>query len=324
MKLEDLVKGLKDGSVKILGNHRTNSLIERLERDIKHNAEAREKFKDRPSMLSMIENNETVRFGHYLGSGSEQYCFDCGGRMYIIPLDEHTIAYCDGSEYWDLADKSGKKYDFLMTRDHVKECEASHLREAKKLSVEIELESGKIVFCNHFGEKPILDLPKEEEHSEPSINCILGRARVMKYLGSQNVGYGQMGNMSVTIYSNPDDEILIGEDDGNDRIYDLENSLSGKYGELKEEDRKRNTATLERYKEFEKILKDGKYKIRGQVSCRVWRWMCADDAHVKRVKAKPSNEGEKAVRFNVKPGKYTVEHYYDFQDGPIYSRLIPK
>jgi len=328
MKLDDLANGLKDGSIKILGNHRTNPLADRIDRDIKRNADMFEKYKDkkdRASMLSMIKENGEIRFGNYIGMGTEMYCFDCGKNMYVIPLDEKTVAYCDPTEYWELADRSGTKYDFVLKHEHVKDCAAVSLRSQKKIVSEIELETGALVFCNHFGEKPILDSPeKEEYHDEWNLNSVLGRNNITQYLAKQNVGYGQMGNMSVTVYSNPEDEILIAEHDPEDRIEDLTAALAGEYGKNTEERTKEMTEDLAKYKEFEELIKSGKYERRGEVNCRVWRWMCADDAHVKRVKAKPSNEGEKAVRFKVKPGRYVIEHYYDFQDGPIYSKMKPK
>ena len=65
----------------------------------------------------------------------------------------------------------------------------------------------------------------------------------MQHLATKNVGYGQMGNMSVTIYDNDNDKILIGSDYAEDYI-------SGEYGD----------EYIEPYKEFQKELDENNLK----------------------------------------------------------------
>lgn len=312
--IQDILDGLKSGAIQIIGGHTTNSLQDRIEHEIKHIDAMREKYKKDKGMLSLLkyESRGTGRLR------MEMQCFDCGETLYAFRIGD-KIAYHPSGDYWDLAEREmGKdKFDFKFEMRHVKECAASHLKKTKMLTSTIELESGNVVFCNHFGKTPILDYPKGEYNS---INSILGRDNVMQYLAKQNVGYGQMGNMSVYIYSNSKDEILVASDDDN-RTEDFEYMLKSKDKAFSDKESIKND--MRKHQDFLKLLKDGKYKLQGRVHCPVWRWMCADDVHIKRVKAQPHNEGEKSVRFKVTPGKYRIEHFYDFVEGPIYSTMKP-
>lgn len=188
--LKDVLSGLDSGSIEIItSGHTTNSLRDRIENDVKHIDELRKKFKNDNGMLNVLryESRGTGRLK------MEMQCFDCGETLYAFRIGNKIVYYPSG-EYWDLGAREmgeEKKFDFKFEMRHVKECAASHLKKSQRLSSTIELESGAVVFCNHFG-KTILDYPKGEYNS---INSILGRDNVMQYLAKQNVGYGQMGNI---------------------------------------------------------------------------------------------------------------------------------
>lgn len=333
MTYQQLLKGLKDGSITIKNQgHLTNSLIEKIEHNIKIWKEAVKEYKDiiagkipnkegRKSdpkrMLELYEErlNNHLEIGRYLEG--EQYCFHCDSTMYYLLVDEKTIAYVDSRYYWERCEQSGNKYEYVFKPKDIKICAASDLVKVSKLTSTINFPTGDVAFVNHYG-KTVDDLPKKEKYSRPGLNSVLGRNRIMQYLANQNIGYGQMGNMSIGIYSNDKDEIIVGSDYFKDKIADTENYLNGKYGKKPTgEDLKRCQKKLKDAKKFDALLKKGNFKLKGSISLSVWRWMCAD------VSIKKTLKGEDNVRVKLQAGKYQIEHYYDFpKNGDfLYSRL---
>lgn len=332
MVLEQVVSGLKDGSITILNNnHLTNSLVDELERKLIHNQDMIKKYSDlvsagdfeenkvKPSsMLSFYKAEKKIEFGKCLFQ-VEHYCFNCDARMYVFLFDEKTIGYIDSNIYWKIADESGKKYEFIATKEHCPECAASHLVKKQKLTSEIEFPTGEVVFTNYFQTEILY---KDIENKYASINSILGRDKLMQVLAKQNVGYGQMGNMSVHIYSNENDEIIVGNNldyyEGNKYYYDNN-------PEKIDDDW---VKTVEITEKFKKELEDGNFKNMGRISLSVWRWQCADKQILEYHKDKTVKEAKKnymdIVNCKVQPGRWKVEHFYDFQTPEseiIYSRL---
>lgn len=167
-----------------------------------------------------------------------------------------------------------------------------------------------MLFTNFFKQDNIYEFPKDVNSydSEHSINGITGRNNLMQYLASQNIGYGQMGNMSVNVFVNKaGDEIIIGAD----------------YGYTEEKG------------EF--TVKHKGFKNLGSISLSVWRWMCGDLEVLRghgevipdniKVNKQTENDYKDYILTKVQPGTWVIEHYYDFlkrDDEVIYSKLYLK
>ena len=143
-----------------------------------------------------------------------------------------------------------------------------------------------------------------------SINAIRGRMNLMNYLAAKNIGYGQMGNMSVNVFLNKaGDEIIIGNDYGYDRETDRERTI--------------------KHKGFRNL---------GSISLSVWRWMCGDLEVLKghgevvpeniKVNKQTEDDYKDYILTKVKPGTWVIEHYYDLateeDEDRIYSKLYLK
>jgi hypothetical protein len=332
VSLDEIVQGLSDGSITILEvGHLCNPLLDMLENKLGHINDQIRDYQDKidrgetkvssksksggeidcQSMIDFYNVNKEVRVGKFIMS-AEQYCFNCGENMYIVLIDEKTLGYIPSGEYWKIADASGKKYGYAAKREDCPCCSATPFVEAKKLTATINAPTGNIIFQNYFKEEKLY---KYQGEGYNSINAVQGRNELMQDMASRDVGYGQMGNMSVTIYSNGK-EVLIGSDlecYEDNKAYSEENPKED--AEWDEEVRKAE--------EFKKMLKDGKFKNLGDISLSVWRWMCADADTLKKYKEKPSGN---AIKVKLKPGTYTIEHYYDFPENGdyLYSRIMLK
>jgi hypothetical protein len=331
MKLKEIIKGIEDGTITILDKgHQCNPLLDILKSKYKHQSEQKKKYE------KMIKNGETredgssyqgmvdiydfdlnkTDFGQNIGS-SEQYCFNCDSAMYIKLIDEKTIGYFPNMDYWKFAETKGEKYGYATKLEDLPICSASELTESQKLEATIEVPSGELIFQNYFDKEELYD--GKEKYGKPSICSVLGRNKLMQELAEKNVGYGQMGNMSVTIYSNEKDEIIIG--DNGDSYYDNVGYYENHPEKIDEEWLK----SEKDYKEFEKYLEDGNFKEMGNISLSVWRWMCMDKQLLEEHGEKPKTDDiyQDSVNVNVQKGKYKIEHYYDFPENGdyIYSKL---
>lgn len=315
MNLKEIVDGLEAGSITIdHESHLTNSVKDRVVRYYERINDTVRDSKDKE--VREWKSKELLRqleHGEYLGlSGLECQCFDCGANLYIVLKDDNTLSLIPTHDYWDITDKGAareniSKYDYVIKPEEFPSCVAKPLRKKKKLVSEIEVPSGELIFQNYFNTKKLYVDP-ENEWGEPSINSVLGRDVLMQYLAKQNVGYGQMGNMSVSIHvKNDGSEIIVttpyGYDGEKDEEYDVE---------------------------F-----DG-FKQMGSISLSVWRWQCADKKVLEEAgetipeidpKAKVDVYSD-AVLAKVKTGKWRIEHYFDFftrkddeKRNPIYSKL---
>lgn len=135
------------------------------------------------------------------------------------------------------------------------------------------------------------------------LNNLLGRIQVEKDSAKMNVGMGTMTNTSVGVYK--------------------KRSMDGDCYEIVIADN-------------EVFRKGLSYKKIGDISCGVWRWMCADISVCKEHGEKLpefEKEGNASVEYDeytyviVKPGVWVIEHYFDIvgdrPDG-IYSKLYFK
>ena len=302
LKITTIIEGLKNGNITFLkNNHRVNPIIRNIE--------------------------ERMRFYTYINYGDsvcdvDIYCFNCGLRMSLFLIDEKTVALYHGDKY-DFYDK--RKSNNIKL-DDIKDCITTELLNNKKLCSEIECSTGKIIFQNCFQTEHLHTDPNNK-YGYPDINSLLGRNELMQYLSTQNVGYGQMGNMGVSVYSNNKDEIIITEYgscleeqmDDDPGFTDEERESSYNYYKREKEKNDRKNSIIY----FKEYLKNNNHKYLGKISLSVWRWSCADESVLKL-----NNEeiGKDAVIANVKPGIYEIEHYFDFlrnnqKENIIYSRI---
>lgn len=331
-----VIEGIKNGSIKLLERgHLMNSILDSLESHVEHTTKVIDEYQKKidkgqhkdggvncSDMIMIFKKDLDFTIGRPHSNICEAYCFNCGARNRLIMLDEHTLTMMPPMQFYKLADEfKGERRDFRVKDIKLTggDCSAKKLIKQGYLTADIKVETGELLFVNYFNEEAIY---RSEKHD--SINDLAGRDRLMQYMATKNVGYGQMGNMSIDVYSNGKDEILLGS--GRDHIADMipdkENYLAGKYGEVSEKDRKETEMELKQLKDFEELLKKGKFKHHGHISLSVWRWMCADMAVLKKHKEKRTKDNDDDVKVKVKPGTYRIEHYYDVNpcDG-LYSRI---
>jgi len=258
-----------------------------------------------------IDHNFEI--GDYFVGLSDIYCFDCedcGKRLYISPTSENSVSLIDIDYINSECERQGfkKYYPVKVDVNLIPECSIKPLRESGKLLSEINVPSGELLFTNFFKEKNIYTMPGEYS-TENSIQSIRGRNNLMQYLSAQNIGYGQMSNMSVNVFvNNTGDEIIIGVECGYN----------------------------EEYGEFD-ISHEG-FTNYGSISLDVWRWMCGDiqilKEHGEKIpndiipNNKVKNKYVKYILTTVKPGIWVIEHFFDFvvddNEPEIYSKLYLK
>jgi hypothetical protein len=284
--LQEIYDKVKSGEITIdYRGHGPNDLKYMFEREEKNFKEDlvngnEERIKNAKDNLSRRTEIGKWIWGGHCGSGQ---CFLCDHHINYVLKDEKTIGIITSDSRWDLVE--GKK----LTEEHLLKCEGEELSKTKCLTAEIQAPTGQIAIQNYFDTEEIYELPKEVRYERPTINCLLGRDRLMQYLASKDVGYGQMGNMSIYIYANSEEILVIDEND------------------------ERPNKKLKVY------LKQGKYKKLGEISLRVWRWMCADVSVLEKYGEKP-----KDIVATVQPGTYIVEHFAHSlrrKALPIYSRI---
>lgn len=326
MNLKELLEGLKNGTVTIdTKGHLVNPIIDDLEDDINNDLDFIKEMESGEYVEYTTKQKQTkeqcegmIKFvgdrlerdlliGGYINQ-PDIYCFDCGERLRLILINENTVSLVSPTEYRDNRTLTEEKR-YIMDVTKISDCKARELRESGKMVSEIDVPSGKLLFTNFFKQDKIYDFPEEVNSydAEHSINSIQGRNNLMQYLATQNIGYGQMGNMSVNVFvKDSGDEIIIGTD----------------YHYNDEDDEE---ITIE-HEGFTNL---------GSISLSVWRWMCGDIEVLKghgeklpkklKVNTCIEDDYKDYILTDVKPGRWQIEHYYDFargNDDPIiYSKL---
>lgn len=324
--LKKILKGLENGSITTVGgSHDCHPLTKSIERKLNHFQEMIEKYKDELDteqdaekiaqchrMIEHYNRFSSVEFGNYIEHFEDQ-CFNCGEQLYVIVIDDKTIGYIPSLYYWSQAEASADKYDYKAKIEDCICCSAKPLIDAGKLTAEISFPSGEVIFQNFFKNDLLYKMEKEGYHS---INALKGRNELMQDLASRNVGYGQMGNMSVTVYTNNKDEVIIGSD-----LDYYEENLEY-YEEHPKEANEDWQEEKERAEEFKNILKDGNFVSVGYICLDVWRWMCADIKTLEKYGEKLSKDRD-SIKVKLSPGTYTIDHFYDLSDGEdlIYSTI---
>jgi hypothetical protein len=243
----------------------------------------KEKIEDR----ERLGKSEDVMLSRQL-IGSDIYkdgtgCYYCGNSLGIHINDENSADIF----MW----KRGEDYDDKI---HIPgECEMRQ-KENRINEFELKFPTGEVVIDNYFNKDRdyLFDVPEKEQYSDKySLETLKGRFNRQNYLAeTYNMGYGQMGNMSMEVFVSKDGKEIIFGDEPND-WYDEDEDGNGK---PTKEDKKFN-------KEFEK-----NYTCIGKVSLGVWRWECAD----KKTLTDAGHSGEGEVLAKVQPGAYSVKHFY--------------
>jgi hypothetical protein len=284
--LEEIHAKVKSNEIKVEYNgHYPNDFKYMLDREIENYKRDLDSKDVKRIADAKYHLSSKTRVGQFLRGGysSSCQCFACDERLVYVLMDENTITAASEEFRFDSLDS--KKF----SNEYIKHCEGEKLMKSKFLTAEIQAPTGKIVFQNYFNNEEIYELPKQERYNPPTINCIMGRNKLMQYLAAKNVGYGQMGNMGITIYAN-NTEIIITEE-----------SFEGPN------------------KKMRHYLKNNGYSKIGEISLRVWRWMCADVSVLKQY-----NEEATGIIIDMQPGTYVIEHYAHAllkKDLPIWSRI---
>ena len=296
MKVEDVVSGIKDGSITVLkNNHITNPILRDIEDRMKY--------------------YKHIRFGDSI-CDVEIYCFNCDLRLNLFLLDEKTVGFYHGDKY----DFYSKKTNNNISIHDIKQCNGSHFLEQRKLVSKIHCPTGNIVFKNYFNAEHLHTDPSNK-WGYPGINSLVGRNMLMQYLATQNVGYGQMGNMGVSIYSNSKDEIIVTENTSSleEQMYDdpdyTEEEIEYAYRNHKNADKRKKLIC-----DFKQYLEERNLKYIGSLSLQVWRWVCADQ----KVLEDNGEIIDSNIIANVDKGDWVIEHYFEiFMDREIiiYSKL---
>lgn len=299
MTIKEIVDGVKSGKIKIDYKHHNEISIkkgfqekhftEELEKYFAHCEQAVERLPN--NMFTQERLNGIIEEGDpRLLFDCKVYCWECDAQLSPVLID-NTLYFFPWYNYFDISEKNGQKYDYLLKKEDIEDCIFHKMGITDKMVTEIDVPSGKLVFQNFFRNKEIYD---SHNINEEGINSLLGRYKLMQYLASKNVGYGQMGNMSINIYRKFDGKEIIISNDG--YRYDEENG--------------------ERW-----VTMDG-YKDMGEISLDVWRWQCADMETLKKFNEEIE---EDAIIIDVKPGRWVIEHHFDIQpDDDIYSKIYLK
>ena len=171
---------------------------------------------------------------------------------------------------------------FRLHENLNKQCELKGLIESQKLISTINVPSGELIFTDFFRTESLNERPDvytNEDYCD--INSLKGRNKLMQYLATQNVGYGQLSNMCYGVFVKDDKtEIIL----ANIYYYD-------------EDDYEYHTEI------------DG-FTYLGSVCCDMWRWQCADKLVLDAVND-PYEEKEHIVA-DVNIGNWQIEHFFDF------------
>jgi hypothetical protein len=238
------------------------------------------------------------------------HCFKCGEDFPLVLLSATEIGV---GPNWKM--QAARKTD----------CTCPFPKGMRPVTIRFNVPTGKLVFANFFDDRKTTDKKEDDcdcyaserdgkttmEVFEPkdkwksSINDFIGRVKLMKHYASKfNIAYGQMGNMSIGIYVNrTGDKIIIGCHCPEDC----------------DEDRKM-------VKQWKRYKKQG-FKMVGELSLEMWRWMACDKSILDQYQIPLKEEGDRygVHTVEVKKGKWKMTHRYDSDLGSdddfVYSVL---
>ena len=227
----------------------------------------------------------------YLVFGTTEYhCFSCGKRLIFranSPTDVQVIEhrYHNPENKW-LGGKFIPDDSPCPFKDGVPPTEAV-----------INVPTGRLVFVNFFGNYEEHDPKREHEYS---LNHDAGRMKLAEYYATKhNIGFGQMGNMSVGVYCNKQ----------TNRIW-IATPYDPKEQEILQEGEKGYEEWKKECEQFDEMTVKNKAKFRGSISCEVWRWMCCDAKFIDKKYWKPKDYSDDPIVVRVQPGRYKIRHMY--------------
>lgn len=311
MDIHIFLQKLEKGTVKIdknghciSGKYSIEKLIKKLQWHISYYKEKIEEEEGTSGIhskfLAVVEKKDCFKPGkdyYPILSEVDVYCNNCGDRgLQFYIKDINTLAvrhYEKGPITCVLAGK------------------------LKPIKTRIRVPTGNLIFINHFCKTPEAPYGKKYT-SEYSLNYLLGRMNIAKYLASKNIGFGQVGNTTIEVYLSKDKKsIKICE--GTEYLKDdVEYFLNHK-----EEYTEGHTPSEEEIKKYHDIkLMETDYTFIDSISLAVWRWMCADKAVI-RGASLPIRDDLDVVVCAVEPGTWEITHYYDIlkKDGFLVSEL---
>lgn len=164
----------------------------------------------------------------------------------------------------------------------------------------ISIPSREVIFVNFFRDE--VNPEPENRHSlEFSLNCLNGRRnRADFYAKHNNVGYGQMGNMSIGIYSS-DTEILAVDPWFEDVLLGMHGNIEEYIDLMGAPSREEDAWKLDNY------LKLHDFKWQGNLSLAMWRFECTDG----NVGNFETSKYDDVIRFPINGTALTAHHYYD-------------
>ena len=288
MKLKDIIEGLKNNTLEVESNshwYNKEDLINYL-----HNIQYThshmykinsELFNDDAIKITYLNDNNPEKD---FKNGEEIYfqltmisstirCFACDKELIPI-MGDNKLILCERVFYCNR--------HFRLHENLNKQCELKGLIESQKLISTINVPSGELIFTDFFRTESLNERPDvytNEDYCD--INSLKGRNKLMQYLATQNVGYGQLSNMCYGVFVKDDKtEIIL----ANIYYYD-------------EDDYEYHTEI------------DG-FTYLGSVCCDMWRWQCADKLVLDAVND-PYEEKEHIVA-DVNIGNWQIEHFFDF------------
>lgn len=210
-------------------------------------------------------------------------CSACGKTYDIVLIDENTVSI-------------GPGYGMKEEGDLSLDCEfASGLPHT---SGTINVSGGKLVFANFFPSPSLReDTPEGKKYSDEYNLCYhSGRRKITQWKAeNQNVAYGQMGNMSLSVWANSKkDRIILTE------------------------------AYIDSKKKIAALKKMGMRKVGKEISLAVWRWESTDITTVEKSEGKDiktfikdmAKDYRDVVVVPVKNGKWKFDHFYDTTPEP--------
>lgn len=215
-------------------------------------------------------------------SSDDKKCSACGKSLEIVLADENTLAVYPG---------------FRMQEDGDFDIVCKHPSGPPHSRGEINV-AGDLVFMNFFPDMKA-DCPEKEQYSDKYDLCSFsGRRNITEWkCKNQNVAYGQMGNMGLSVWHNKNVDRVI---------------LTECYME-------------EEPKKLRWLKKNGfKRAGRDSISLSVWRWEATDWPTLAKVSGKTFEELKEeskkdykdVISIPAKHGRWEFTHYYDTTPDP--------
>jgi hypothetical protein len=252
------------------------------------NARMRDFYKS--SLDYEVEQEDTLRWGRLHDAKA---CFNCGEHLHWT-LTGNKLQL---RNYYEVDQKHKRGHDWVNHPiDYV-----CPFKDPKPFVSKIKIES-QLLIANYFRHArlaesdeviELLDTPKGKEYSdEYALDTFAGRYRIAEHKAKQNIAYGQMGNMYVSIYINvAKDSIIIGPNFHPAEFKDY--SSDTEYEEA-----------------MSKPLFDGYEKI-GEISLDVWRWEATDLNTLQKYGLTLESLLEDSVVVDVPHGTWSFQHNYD-------------